>query len=463
MIYSVSANPSAPKLAELARKLKKDLPEEPLEISLDSDDMTPISALRQQYQRGLAAWLRKDQAQEALCLMQQAVENVLCSLPLNNSRQLWWLVCGFLDVLIYDEYIEVEAAPRLLAAVERQLKLLMSKESDFNDDLAVQLLFVLDKARNVSMRLSRIKQHYQLDEPIFDIFEPELVPIFIQESLELYPKIRSTLFSAVNDSLSQESLHHVLRWLHTLKGSARMAGAMLAGHLLHQMESELLSYLEQKSQSIWDDLLHELNEFSLLLNELQQNFPIQANELKIPETLQDLYSRLQLLAEQTATQLDKTVDFQLTGGDLALPKKYITHLISPLEHLVRNAVVHGIESAQARKKIKKNAYGKLQLTVAYHEEGWLISLTDDGAGLQLEQIKQKALQKHIIEADELIDDEALAQLIFLPGLSTQNTISELAGRGIGLDVVASEIKQLGGCVFVHSKIGEGASFDIFLT
>src|SRR6185369_5615510 len=145
-----------------------------------------------------------------------------------------------------------------------------------------------------------------------------------------------------------------------------------------------------------------------------------------------------------------------------LDKRIIEAIKDPLTHIVRNAADHGIETTEARLACGKPAEGRLSLR-AYHEGGQvIIEISDDGAGIDGERIKQKAVEKGLISADQaarLGEREAL-NLIFLPGLSTAKQVTNVSGRGVGMDVVKSNIEKIGGTVDVYSTADQGTTLKI---
>ena len=152
----------------------------------------------------------------------------------------------------------------------------------------------------------------------------------------------------------------------------------------------------------------------------------------------------------------------MQGTGVELDRSVLEKMVAPFEHLLRNSIVHGLESEEQRAKSGKLPIGEIRLSV--HQEGneVVFEFSDDGAGLNYSKLREKAIASGSIRNDELVNDDQLAQLIFTPGLSTAADITEIAGRGIGMDVVRSEISSLGGRIEVSSKRGEGTQFLIYL-
>jgi two-component system chemotaxis sensor kinase CheA len=175
-----------------------------------------------------------------------------------------------------------------------------------------------------------------------------------------------------------------------------------------------------------------------------------------------VFSRFPKLARDIARQLAKQVALEVEGADTELDRNLVDALADPLLHLVRNAIDHGIESPTARAAAGKPAQGRVRLAAQQEGDHVAIVVEDDGAGIDPERLRDSACRKGLVERDaaaRLSDDECL-QLIFLPGFSTRSEVSDLSGRGVGMDVVQSRIRELGGQVQIQSAPGRGTRFLI---
>jgi len=175
-----------------------------------------------------------------------------------------------------------------------------------------------------------------------------------------------------------------------------------------------------------------------------------------------LMPRLRQLTRKTARELDKPVNLTLKGGEVELDRNVIDQIVPPLEHLIRNSIAHGIESAGVRTKRDKSKKGNLSLIIRREGKDVIIEFGDDGRGLDLKKIQKKAIQNKLIEKGLKLSNDDLANLIFLSGFSTADNVSQVAGRGVGMDVVQSDIKQLGGSVSLTTEINGGTRFFIRL-
>ncbi|MDO9150242.1 MAG: Hpt domain-containing protein [Methylotenera sp.] len=172
--------------------------------------------------------------------------------------------------------------------------------------------------------------------------------------------------------------------------------------------------------------------------------------------------RLQRIVRQTARELNKRVEMTIEGEAIELDRGVLDKMGAPLEHLLRNAVAHGLESAAERVKLGKSEVGHIKLKVSLENDEITLVITDDGAGVNLAKVKQKAIEKGLFSADQEVSDQALMTIIFEPGFSTADNVSQIAGRGVGLDAVRSDIAALGGRIDVSNASGLGAMFNIYL-
>lgn len=174
------------------------------------------------------------------------------------------------------------------------------------------------------------------------------------------------------------------------------------------------------------------------------------------------FSRFKRLVRDMSTKLGKKVELKLSGENTELDKTVLEKMSDPLVHLVRNSLDHGIEMPADRIKAGKPEVGVLHLS-AYHEGGNIvIKVSDDGAGLNREKILAKAIERGIVAASDSLSDEQINNLIFQPGFSTADKVSDLSGRGVGMDVVRRNIMDLGGRIDLHSTLGKGSTLKIRL-
>jgi two-component system, chemotaxis family, sensor kinase CheA len=174
------------------------------------------------------------------------------------------------------------------------------------------------------------------------------------------------------------------------------------------------------------------------------------------------FSRIPRLVHDLSAKCGKKVELRMTGEQTELDKTVLEQIVDPLVHLVRNALDHGIEAPERRVAAGKAETGLLHLG-AYHKSGnVVIEITDDGAGLNKDKILQKARDRGLVKPGETLADDQIHELIFLPGFSTADAVSDVSGRGVGMDVVRKNVQKLGGTVDISSTPGKGSRFTVRL-
>jgi len=229
-------------------------------------------------------------------------------------------------------------------------------------------------------------------------------------------------------------------------------------------QSMLSQFGEQADQSQgvvdddWVDKLKEgLTHLERHTRELQESV---MNIRMLPVSF--AFNRMPRIVHDVSQKLGKQIDLIMEGEGTELDKTMLEQLTDPLVHIVRNSIDHGIESPEVRAAADKPEMGTVKMA-AFHEGGnILIQITDDGAGINAERIEQKALEKGVIEEDHGLSEQEIIDLIFHPGFSTADVVSDISGRGVGMDVVRRNIRGLGGSVGVTTKLGEGSVFTIRL-
>jgi chemosensory pili system protein ChpA (sensor histidine kinase/response regulator) len=200
-----------------------------------------------------------------------------------------------------------------------------------------------------------------------------------------------------------------------------------------------------------------------LLHQTRLNRELQQNLLRV--RMVPLYSvadRLYRTVRQTARDVDKRAQLDIQGGELEIDRSVLEKITAPLEHLLRNALAHGVESPEARKAAGKTEFGEITLIAQQSGNEMLLTVKDDGAGLNFGRIREKALALGMLTPGIEPSETQLAQMIFAAGFSTAEQISEVSGRGVGMDVVKSEIAALGGRIDISSTTGGGTQFSIYL-
>jgi two-component system, chemotaxis family, sensor kinase CheA len=205
------------------------------------------------------------------------------------------------------------------------------------------------------------------------------------------------------------------------------------------------------------DLERRLRQLSRITTDLQHN----AMSMRMVP-IRSVMQKMTRLVRDLATAQNKQVQLHLSGEDTELDRNIVEELADPLLHMMRNAVDHGIESPAERQAQGKSAQGTIHLQAAHQGGGILISIRDDGKGLDSAKILSKARQRGLIPADSVPSEKDIYSLIFLPGFSTAENVTDISGRGVGMDVVRGGINKLRGRVDIDSVSGQGTTFNIYL-
>lgn len=180
------------------------------------------------------------------------------------------------------------------------------------------------------------------------------------------------------------------------------------------------------------------------------------------QPIQSVFQRLERNILDLSRGLNKDVNVQIIGGEVELDKTVIERIIDPLTHIVRNAIDHGIETIEDRVSANKSAKGSIQISAKQDTFGVELIIQDDGKGLASEKIQKKAIEKGLISAEQNLNKKDIYNLIFLPGFSTAEKVTDVSGRGVGMDVVRRTLEELQGSIQIDSEAGKGTQFQITL-
>lgn len=307
-----------------------------------------------------------------------------------------------------------------------------------------------------------------------DDVDQELLPLFLEEANELYPQIGNALQAWREQPDDGQMERKLQRSLHTFKGSARMAGVMRLGELAHQMEDRIT--VAQPSFSFWKGLQNDFDRIGSMIKQLQSGSDasmtatgpagVAEDDMSRPAAERVSFAhvsrRLNRVVRQTCKELNKKAKLELRGTEVKIDRSVLDRMTAPLEHMLRNAIAHGLESPQQRERAGKPPVGVICLSLRQENNEVIFEFSDDGAGINLAQLRQKAVELGMPQLDENVSDAQVMQLIFTPGLTTATEVTEISGRGVGMDVVCSEITALGGRIEVSSKRGKGTRFISYL-
>jgi len=342
-----------------------------------------------------------------------------------------------------------ETLVELTHTAENLLDKLRTFQLEINDDMITLLLDLKDHVNNL----------------IEDIIQNDCSEHYDDERLELNEKYKQKLKSFLDADYKPKPSVEVLE-----ESSSK------------DIQKKSPTMLKIESSKI-DSIINLLGEMVITTASVMQH-SIRINDKPLKESIDNLYKILEELREASmksrmvpvfdtfnkyqrvvrdlSMKLDKKIDFKIIGGDTELDRVIIEKISDPLMHLVRNSIDHGIEDKEQRVKSKKPETGLISIT-ASHEAGYIIiKVKDDGRGLDKEKILNKAIERGIVSAKDKLKEQEIFNLILEPGFSTANEISDISGRGVGMDVVKSSIEKLGGVVEIDSDLGFGTIIKIRL-
>jgi len=221
---------------------------------------------------------------------------------------------------------------------------------------------------------------------------------------------------------------------------------------LHNMNTERMNNLMKSV----DVLMKQLQENNSKLYSTSSELEGMVKNMRILP-LSTVFGLFPRMVHNIAKDKGKEIDFQIEGADVSADKKIIEDIKIPIMHIIRNSIDHGIEMPDEREKLGKNRIGSIVIQAIQKESKIVINVKDDGRGIDVEKIKQRAIEKGILTQDEIdaLPEEQIVNLIFYPGFSTGDTVTELSGRGLGLDIVHTKISQLNGRIDVYSELNKG--------
>lgn len=245
-----------------------------------------------------------------------------------------------------------------------------------------------------------------------------------------------------NDEVIRVSLAKIEKLINNV-GELVIMQTVLSQHR-HQVQHELIKKTIQDVGKVTKEI---------------QDISMSLRMISIKQTFQ----KMQRIVRDTSKILGKEVQFTTMGDETEIDKTVLESLSDPLVHLIRNAVDHGLESAEDRVKAGKPAVGQISLSAFYRGSHVVIEVRDDGRGLDSVRIRQKAIEKGVISENQTLSDKDCLFLIFAPGFSTKSEVSDISGRGVGLDVVKTNVeKTLHGEIQIDTTVGKGSTFRILL-
>jgi len=238
------------------------------------------------------------------------------------------------------------------------------------------------------------------------------------------------------------------------------------------LEMDRYSQLQQLSRGLGESasdmldlketLLHKSREAeTLLLQQARVNTELQEGLMRsrmVP--FSRLLPRLRRTVRQVAKELDKQVELHAFNVEGELDRSLLERMVPPLEHMLRNAVDHGIEKPEQRRSNGKTEGGRIDLRLSREGGDVVIEISDDGAGIDVQRVRDKAVERGLMAPDAELREDEISQFVLAPGFSTAAAVTQISGRGVGMDVVHSEVKQLGGSISIFSQLGRGTRFVV---
>ena len=285
----------------------------------------------------------------------------------------------------------------------------------------------------------------EIAKPVAEVSEEKMAPKLVEKIVEKVPEIMESKKVALPKGVEDDSIRVSLARVEMLNNV--VGELVIIQTVLNQHRNEVKNPLIHKSLSQLEKLSKEIQTISMSLR-----------MIPLKQTLQ----KMQRIVRDTSKSLDKKVHLELIGEETEIDKTVLEHLADPLVHIVRNAVDHGLESTEDRLKNGKSEAGNVSIKAFHEGNNLVIEIRDDGKGIDPKIIREKAIEKKVISANAIMSDEDLVNLIFHPGFSTKTEVSEISGRGVGMDVVKTNIEKLSGEVKIHTELGRGSVFKVVL-
>jgi len=298
----------------------------------------------------------------------------------------------------------------------------------------------------------------------------EVIQNFLVEHLEIQQIIENEVsekkyFENVTEKNIQiVEKHDIVTFEETSKKDRQITSIRVTAEnldILMNLVSELITSNAQLSLISNKLANDELTKAVENVTKLSKRFRENALELRLVP-LESIIVRFHRLVRDLSLELNKEVEFIVEGEDTKLDKSIISGLESPLMHIIRNSIDHGIENKETRQKLGKSEKGLLRFIAFYSGSYVFIQIQDDGSGINLEKVKETAIKKGYIGKDEVLDNKEIMQLILQPGFTTADKISSVSGRGVGLDVVKKQIGELRGEIEIETEKNLGTSITLKL-
>jgi chemosensory pili system protein ChpA (sensor histidine kinase/response regulator) len=240
------------------------------------------------------------------------------------------------------------------------------------------------------------------------------------------------------------------------------------------LEMDRYSHMQQLSRSLVESCSDLGSLQGLLDNITRESETLLLQQSRVNTELQEglmrtrmvpflgLAPRMRRIVRQTCQELGKQAELELSGAEGEMDRTVVDRIVAPIEHMLRNAISHGIETPDERRKAGKPESGTIRITFERESSDVVLRITDDGAGISLDAIRRKAIERGLMDKNATLSDNEVLQFILETGFSTADKVTQVSGRGVGMDVVNSEVKQLGGSLHIDSTQGQGTTFTVRL-
>lgn len=318
-----------------------------------------------------------------------------------------------------------------------------------NHDLMLGEMLVQCGALTANELSAALHQQKQTQHEQHDEIAPPIGEVIAQQHENLKPVVKTAV------DKQKQIREHINKEAKSLRVDADKLDTLI--NLIGELVTAGAGTALQASETQNAELIESIGTLNGLLEEVR-DAALRLRMVPIGAT----FSRFQRVVRDVAKDLGKDVDLVITGADTELDKSVVEKVGDPLLHLVRNAIDHGLEQSEERVKQGKSARGQLALN-AYHDSGSIvIEVSDDGKGLDPDVLRQKGIEKGLIAEDAQLSEADLFKLIFEAGFSTAQSVSNLSGRGVGMDVVRRNVTELRGRIDIESKLGQGTTVRIML-
>jgi two-component system chemotaxis sensor kinase CheA len=325
---------------------------------------------------------------------------------------------------------------------------------DISDALLTLLLEIKDHINTMLEEIIQNDCKERYDDAILsrcETLKKRLLALYESEKSELsHPSTTQTISQSKNATEHSSVAHST-----TLKIESNKIDYMI--NLLGEMVITTASVKEHSSRINDKDLKDSVDSLYKILEELRE---ASMKTRMVP--IGDTFNRYKRVIRDLSMELDKEIELKIIGADTELDKTIIEKISDPIMHLVRNSIDHGIEDKKERRALNKPDVATITLSASHEAGNIIIKVKDDGSGLNSQEIVKKAVEKKLINSGDKLSDHEIYQLVFEAGFSTAKSVSDLSGRGVGMDVVKRNIEELRGSVDINSALGRGSTITIRL-